>query len=416
MEVFLNFLKTFAIELVYLFAEMSPYLLLGFALAGILHVYFPKQKVAKYLGRKNLKSVVNAALLGIPLPLCSCGVIPTGISFNKNGASKGATVSFLISTPQTGVDSILVTYSLLGLPFALIRPVAAFITGIVGGEITNITDKTPEELYENEPEVPIKGNKFKAALNYAFVEFLQDIAQWLLIGLAIAAFIAAVIPNDFIGNNLSNPYLNMIIVLVASIPMYVCATGSVPIAAVLMMKGLSPGAAFVFLMAGPATNAATMTVIKQAMGSKALYAYLGSIIGGALLMGVFVDQLPAEWFVLPGMSMEGHNHDAITLGWFEWLSAGTLLLLILNGFRIQYIPKKLNLENMSANEKVFSVDGMTCNHCKATVEKNLSKLDKIESVQVDLATKTVHIKGENINSAIIEDKVKDLGYDYQGEK
>ncbi len=416
MEVFLNFIKTFAIELVYLFAEMAPYLLLGFALAGILHVYFPKQKIAKYLGRKNLKSVVNAALLGIPLPLCSCGVIPTGISFNKNGASKGATVSFLISTPQTGVDSILVTYSLLGLPFALIRPIAAFITGIVGGAITNSTDKTPVELFENEPETPVQGNKFKAALHYAFVEFLQDIAQWLLVGLAIAAFIAAIIPNDFIGNNLSNPYLNMLLVLVASIPMYVCATGSVPIAAVLMMKGLSPGAAFVFLMAGPATNAATMTVIKQAMGTKALYSYLASIIGGALLMGAVVEQFPVEWFMLPAMSLEGHDHSSISLGWFEWVSAGTLLLMILNGFRIQYFPKKINLDNMSANEKVFSVQGMTCNHCKSSVETNLSKLDKVDSVSVDLATKTVRIKGDNIDNTVIETAVKNLGFDYQGEK
>lgn len=416
MEVLLNFIKTFAIELVYLFAEMSPYLLLGFGLAGILHVYFPKQKIAKYLGRKNLTSVVNAAILGIPLPLCSCGVIPTGISFNKNGATKGATVSFLISTPQTGVDSILVTYSLLGLPFALIRPIAAFITGIVGGSITNATDDTPEELFENTTESPLKGNRFKSALQYAFVEFLQDIAQWLLLGLAIAALISAVIPNDFIGNNLSNPYLNMVIVLVASIPMYVCATGSVPIAAVLMMKGLSPGAAFVFLMAGPATNAATMTVIKQAMGSKALYAYLTSIIGGALVMGIFVDLLPVRWFMLPGMSMEGHDHNSIQLGWMEWTSAGTLLLLILNGFRIQYLPKKINIKNMSANEKVFSVDGMTCNHCKSSVETNLSKLEKINSVSVDLANKTVHIHGDNIDNSIIESVVKDLGFDYKGEK
>ena len=416
MDVFINFLKTFIIELVYLFAEMSPYLILGFALAGILHVYFPKQKVAKFLGRKNLTSVMNAAVLGIPLPLCSCGVIPTGISFNKNGASKGATVSFLISTPQTGVDSILVTYSLLGLPFALIRPIAAFITGIFGGAITNATDDTQEDLFENEPEVPIKGSKFKAAAHYAFVEFLQDIAQWLLIGLAIAAFISAIIPDGFIENHLSNPYINMLIVLVASIPMYVCATGSVPIAAVLMMKGLSPGAAFVFLMAGPATNAATMTVIKQAMGTKALVSYLSSIIGGALIMGVLVDQLPPEWFTLPGMSMEGHNHTELALGWFEWASAATLLLLILNGFRIQYIPKKLNLEHMNANEKVFSVDGMTCNHCKSSVETNLSKLDTIESVSVDLANKVVHIKGQNIDNSIIESTVTGLGYDFQGEK
>ena len=416
MQIIVDFLQKFFIELVYLFAEMAPYLILGFALAGILHVYFPKHKVAKYLGKKNLKSVVNAAILGIPLPLCSCGVIPTGISFNKNGASKGATVSFLISTPQTGVDSILVTYSLLGLPFALIRPIAAFITGIFGGAMTNATDDSKEDLFENEPEVEIKGSKIQTALNYAFVEFLQDIAKWLMIGLAIAAFISAIIPDGFIENHMSNPYLNMLIVLVASIPMYVCATGSVPIAAVLMMKGLSPGAAFVFLMAGPATNAATMTVIKQSMGTKALISYLSSIIGGALIMGIIINQLPPSWFVLPGLDLGGHNHDEMGLSWFSIASAIVLFILLLNGLRLQYIPKTIKLEDMADNEKVFTVEGMTCNHCKSSVEKNLAKLDKIEFVEVDLANNAVIIKGDNIDSAIIEEAVKDLGYDYKGEK
>lgn len=415
MSLITDFILKFMTELIVLFAEMAPYLLLGFALAGILHVYFPKHKVAKYLGRKNLKSVVNAAILGIPLPLCSCGVIPTGISFNKNGASKGATVSFLISTPQTGVDSILVTYSLLGLPFALIRPMAAFITGIVGGGLTNISDESKEDLFQDEPETPLKGTKIQTALHYAFVEFLQDIAKWLLIGLVIAAFISAIIPDGFIENYMSNPYLNMLIVLVASIPMYVCATGSVPIAAVLMMKGLSPGAAFVFLMAGPATNAATMTVIKQAMGNKALYSYLASIIGGALIMGIIINQLPPNWFLIPGMTTNTHDHDAMGLGWFSITSAIVLFILLLNGIRLQYFATGLKINTMNENEKVFSVDGMTCNHCKATVEKNLAKLDKIDFVEVDLANKAVVIKGENINNELIQNTIKDLGYDFKGQ-
>lgn len=416
MELLVDFIIKFGKEFIVLFAEMAPYLILGFALAGVLHVYFPKHKVAKYLGRKNLTSVINAALLGIPLPLCSCGVIPTGISFNKNGATKGATVSFLISTPQTGVDSLLVTYSLLGLPFALIRPVAAFITGIFGGALTNATDDSEENLFENEPELALKGSKIQTALHYAFVEFLQDIAKWLVVGLAIAAFISAIIPDGFIENNMSNPYLNMLIVLVASIPMYVCATGSVPIAAVLMMKGLSPGAAFVFLMAGPATNAATMTVIKQAMGTKALFSYVASIIGGALIMGVIINQLPASWFILPGFEAGAHDHESMELGWFSIASAITLLLLLLNGFRLQYIPTTIKIEDMAANEKVFTVEGMTCNHCKSSVEKNLAKLDKIEFVEVDLANKAVKITGENIDNSVIESAVNDLGYEYKGQK
>ena len=208
----------------------------------------------------------------------------------------------------------------------------------------------------------------------------------------------------------------MLIVLVASIPMYVCATGSVPIAAVLMMKGLSPGAAFVFLMAGPATNAATMTVIKQSMGTKALVSYLSSIIGGALIMGIVINLFPASWFLLPGMDMEGHNHSEMELGWFSIASAVVLFLLLLNGLRLQYLPKTINLENMGENEKVFMVEGMTCNHCKSSVEKNLSQLDKIDFVEVDLANNAVIVKGDKIDNSIIENTVKDLGFDYKGEK
>ena len=238
-----------------LFMEMAPYLVLGFLLAGVLHVFFPKHKVHKYLGGKNLKSVINASLVGIPLPLCSCGVIPTGVSFHKNGASKGASVSFLISTPQTGVDSILATYSLMGLPFAVIRPIVALITGIIGGVATNAVDESPVTEAPQSAVNEIKGNKFIAMLRYAFVDFLADIAKWLVIGLAIAAVITVMVPDSFFESYLSNPYLNMLLVLAASVPMYVCATGSIPVAMALLVKGISPGAAFVFLMAGPATNA-----------------------------------------------------------------------------------------------------------------------------------------------------------------
>jgi uncharacterized membrane protein YraQ (UPF0718 family) len=279
--------------------EMSPYLLLGFLIAGVLYVYFPQEKVIKYLGRNNWKSILNAALIGIPLPLCSCGVIPTGISFFKNGASRGSSVAFLISTPQTGVDSILATYSLLGLPLAIIRPVIALLTGLFGGMVTNSIDRRDQfnskQSKTGKQQMTSGREKISAMMSYAFVEFLQDISKWLIIGLLLAALMAVLIPDGFFTNYLSNEYLSMAIVLLASIPLYVCATGSVPIAAVLLMKGLSPGAAIVFLMAGPATNAATMTVIGNVMGRKTLISYMASIIGGAVFFGILVNEfLPRE--------------------------------------------------------------------------------------------------------------------------
>lgn len=274
--------------------EMSPYLLLGFLFAGLLHVFFPKRRINGLLGEKNSRSVINAALLGVPLPLCSCGVIPTGVSFYKNGASKGSSISFLISTPQTGIDSIMVTYSLLGLPFAIIRPVIALITGFFGGFLTNLTDKeTAEDKISNSLKANNEQQKDTTSNNpviklfrYAFVDFLQDISKWLVIGLLIAAVISVIVPDDFFAKHLGNGYWDMLIILLVSIPIYVCATASVPIAAILILKGISPGAALVFLMAGPATNAATITIINKVFGKKTLFVYLFSIITGALLFGI----------------------------------------------------------------------------------------------------------------------------------
>ena len=216
----LYYFKEYVVSLWNLTLEMSPYLLLGFFIAGLLYVYFPKQKVSKYLGKNNIKSVINAALLGVPLPLCSCGVIPTGISFYKNGASKGSCVSFLISTPQTGIDSIMVTYALLGWPLAVIKTIIALITGIIGGAITNSTEKKDpaNKIISDESSVKTETtNKVKSLLNYAFVEFLEDIAKWLIIGLLIAALMDVIIPEGFFTTYLGNEYVSMLVILIASI-------------------------------------------------------------------------------------------------------------------------------------------------------------------------------------------------------
>ncbi len=396
-----------------LFKEMAPYLMLGFLLAGALHVYFPRHKVSKYLGKGGWKSALNAALVGVPLPLCSCGVIPTGISFHKNGASKGAAVSFLISTPQTGVDSILITYSLMGLPFAIIRPIAAFLTGIIGGALTPDTDL--EGKADGVEEAPrVFKNRFLAMLKYAFVDFLQDIAKWLLIGLAIAAAITVLVPDSIFEQYLSNPYLNMVLVLVASVPMYVCATGSVPIAVALMMKGISPGAAFVFLMAGPATNAGTITVIGQSLGKKALFTYLATIITGALLFGFIINVfLPVEWFTV---FLPGGAHSHFMPHWLELSSSLVLLVLMIYGLVSPYFNFKSNhSKNQNTDmETTYSVNGMTCNHCKASVEKNVGAISGVKNVQVDLASKKVVIEAEGVSDEIIANTVNELGFEYSG--
>ena len=427
----MNYINNFGSEFLFILTEMAPYLLLGFVFAGLLHLLFPKKKVRKYMGQNNFRSILNAALLGVPLPLCSCGVIPTGISFYKHGASKASTVSFLISTPQTGVDSIFVTYSLLGLPFAIIRPIVAFVTGLFGGLITKRIDGSSAEIQpengDNSDVMP-KGvyPKLKEMFRYSFIEFLQDISNWLIIGLLIAALISVFVPNDFFADKLPNNFVGMLVILVIAIPVYICATASVPVAAVLMLKGLSPGAALVLLMAGPATNAATITMIGKVLGKKSLIGYLGAIITGALLAGLFIDYfLPPAWFKLSEhFGHMGHNHQEMLPMWLKAGSAILLSLLILNGYIQKYIKSgKIKKEAKASTAPMFDSDsittiqvgGMTCNHCKENVENSIRSVKGVEEVEVDLTTGIVNIKGKSFDIRKIRSGIKEIGYKIKGE-
>ena len=256
------------IEIVRLLNEMSPYLLLGFFLAGLMHAFIPAGCYTQHLSRPSFASVWKAALFGIPLPLCSCGVIPTAMSLHKEGASKGAVTAFLIATPQTGVDSIFATFSLMGLPFAIVRPVAALLTSVMGGFWVNVgerkTTDTANRVQEKSTDASPRSfaARMKTALNYAFVEMMEDIGKWLVIGMVVAGLITVFVPDSLFDAFRDNTVASMLLVLVISVPMYLCATGSIPIAVALMMKGLTPGAALVLLMAGPACNMASMLVVR----------------------------------------------------------------------------------------------------------------------------------------------------------
>lgn len=421
----MKYVGFFLKELYYLVLDMAPWLLLGFLIAGILHVVFPQGKINKLLGNSSMKSVLRAALIGIPLPLCSCGVIPTGISIHKNGASKGAAISFLISTPQTGIDSIMVTYSLLGLPFAIVRPIVALLTGLMGGAFTNKLEPAEpvvESVIENKADTGSdKKNPILEILRYAFVDFLEDIAKWLVIGLLIAALIAVVLPDDFFATYIQNDFLGMLIILVASIPLYVCATSSVPIAAVLMLKGISPGAALVFLMAGPATNAATISVIGNSMGRKTLIAYLGTLIVGSMLSGMFIDFfLPREWFTYALTQVhEGHEHGLLPF-WLQ-LSSGIAITLFMANIFLRRLIKKIRkssntkIETQVMGEIKVIVRGMTCNHCKMSVENNLKKIEGVDAISADVDDELVTIKGEGVDLDKIKEVVESIGYKYGGE-
>ena len=329
-------------EVLSLINEMSPYLLLGFFFAGVMHAFIPGMVYNRYLGGKGFKSVFYGALFGIPLPLCSCGVLPTAMSLRKQGASKGATASFLISTPETGVDSIIATYSVLGLPFAVIRPVAAFCNAIMGGWLINKFGDKDEVVpvdasaktcccHHKQEETHHEGflGKMREALRFGFVEMIEDIGKWLVIGLVIAGLITVFVPDEFFALFRGNTQLSMLLVLCIAIPMYICATGSIPIAVALMMKGLTPGAALVLLMAGPACNMASILVINKTLGRKSLVLYLVSIITMANLWGHVVDYLlPAEWFQM-ALSV-GRCCIEESTSWLNWSSTIVLGLLLLN--------------------------------------------------------------------------------------
>lgn len=449
-----NYIKAF----LDLFFEMAPYLLLGFLFAGILHGVFRSSSLARHLGKPGLGSSIKAALLGVPLPLCSCGVIPTGISLHKHGASKGATVSFLISTPQTGIDSIFATSALMGWPMALVRPIAAFLTGVVGGYFTDRGERNaprsatipsfrpaptgsqpllrPATLPNGSiigiqiaapvaapasascsnkdscscSSVPDLGapatsdslplswsERIREALRYGFIEMLSGIAKWLLIGLAVAALISLVVPDEFFARYLSNYWLSVAVVLLVSVPLYVCATGSIPVAMALMMKGLSPGVAFVFLMAGPATMASTIALVGKALGRKALAFYLASIIVGAVFFGFLIDTvLPSAWFILPMGHMGQHQHESLMPMWFQTTSGALLAGLLLYTFWERYKPVRTTAAlspEVPMITRTYAIETITCNNCKRHLEKDVGVLPGVVRVNADIASSTLTVEG-----------------------
>jgi uncharacterized membrane protein YraQ (UPF0718 family) len=280
-------------------ADAAPYLLFGFLAAGLIHGLVPTDLVARHLGRGRFLPVLKAALFGIPLPLCSCGVLPAAIGLRKKGASKGATVSFLVSTPETGVDSIALTYALMDPLMTLLRPVSAFFSAVVAGITENLFGKTNEPV-RVEPlpcgcvdeslasHVPLR-TRVRQGFRFAFRDLLGDLAPWLAAGFVLAGLISVLVPADFVSTHLGGGWLPRIVMLAVGIPLYMCATASTPIAAALLLKGLSPGAALVFLLAGPATNLASLTALAGTLGIGATARYLAAIGFSALVMGAMAD-------------------------------------------------------------------------------------------------------------------------------
>jgi len=338
----MEYITLFFSALLDLSNAMAPYILFGLIFAGFLHELVPDSIVKNHLGHDSIVSVIKSTIFGIPLPVCSCGVIPLAAGIKKSGASNGSTLSFLISTPITGVDSILATYGMFGWVFTIYRVVTSMIISIIAGILTNFYAKEQEvEEKPNEQEDSCsegsccsgtceeqKGNFLTRAFSYAFGTLLKDIASPLLVGLLVGALITVAVPENLSEILVEYNWLSYIIVLAIAVPMYVCATASLPIAAGLMLAGVSPGAAFVFLSAGPATNTVTIGVVKKMLGTTTLTIYLGTIIIGSIIFGLGLD------YLLSDVSISELVHMDEDFGIIAWTST-----FVLWSFVIYYMIK-----------------------------------------------------------------------------
>ena len=407
-------MKSFFWSLLTVVCEMAPYLLLGFLIAGILHVYVPQGFYRKYLSNGNKWAVLWAALLGIPLPLCSCGVIPTAIGLRHEKASKGAVASFLIATPQTGIDSILATFSLMGLGFAIIRPVAALVTGVCGGILVNrlVPEEDGEVRLRSSCHVE-RGNKLTRVLKYAYFQMIQDMGGRLVIGLLVAALIQVIVPEEFFLHFGKQPLLQMLLVLIVAVPMYICSTGSIPVAAALMMKGLSPGAALVMLMAGPAVNLASILVVRKAMGRRFTWIYLLVIVCFSILFGLIVNAIGLT--ITPMASADPCcGTDAAMPGTFKLICAILLTFLILFALTMKFF-ERFTHKAVDTDTAVYMVEGMHCSHCEAAVCRAVEEVPGVESARASASRKTLTIKGPAAEEAI-RSAVEKAGYTFKGKK
>jgi uncharacterized membrane protein YraQ (UPF0718 family) len=344
---------------------MAIYVLFGLLFAGILKQIIPDDFVIKHLGRGSVSSVVKATLFGIPLPVCSCSVIPLAQSLKKEGASKGAVQSFLISSPITGVDSILATFSFFGLIFTIFRVISSVIIAIIVGLIQNFVEKDEKPIKEDVPVSSCgctsscsstavkKSFSIKAAFSYAYVTLFVDMVKPLFIGLIFGALFTTLAPKEYTSLLFENQILTYIVIMLFSMPLYVCATASLPIAAALMMEGMSAGAAFIFLTAGPATSAITMSVVYKTLGKTSLIIYLSTIGVLSFLFGFGFDSFFSDVNIL---QFDLHNEETSLIS-----QIASLIMLFLMAY---YLIKPLLFKKKSESSSCCSSDSSSCSDVK----------------------------------------------------
>jgi uncharacterized membrane protein YraQ (UPF0718 family)/copper chaperone CopZ len=435
----MDLLLTFVAACWSVFAAMAPYLMLGFLVAGLLSVMISPRWIERHLGGDGLGQVFKASLFGVPLPLCSCGVIPVAASLRRHVASRGATTAFLLSTPQTGVDSIAVTYGLLGPFLAVVRPVAALVTGVFGGGLVQALNH--EETHEPTAPTAAEGPsctsgdcaqpsrdrpKIVEALEYGLVVLPRDIGKALIYGIVISGLIAAFVKPQALESYLGGGLLPMLAAIAVGIPLYVCATASTPIALAMIHAGLSPGAALVFLISGPATNTAALTTLWKVLGRRAAILYLLTVAIASLTTGLIVDGLigagglppsaliPAASAMADAGAHAGHEGG----GWFsvvELVSAFALIAVLINALRPRSrADEETTVEVAGEQTLELEIAGMRCNGCVQSVQRALSETPGVTSAEVRLDEGRALIRGNDFSSQELIKAVSSLGFEASG--
>ena len=377
--------------------ELAPWLFFGAIVSALLHKWLPTNFIKTQLS--GYTGIIKAVLLGVPLPLCSCGVIPAGMGLKKEGASDGSSIAFLISTPQTGVDSILVSAAFLGWPFALLKVVAATTTGIIGGVLTHISSdhRTPsEQTSPKEVAQPTWGDAWEHG-----VQLLRSIWGWLVVGIILSAALTSFVPKEVL-TAAPDGIASLFVALLISLPLYVCATASVPIAAALVTGGLPLSAALVFLMAGPASNMATIGSIYKTFGTKTTAIYLGTIIVGSMAFAWGFDFLLLSDHV---QSAHIHEHPL-------WKIPFAIALFVSFAyFAYEDFFKTNNGVHMNTDtpNRIFYVEGLHCSGCVSKLEKAVQNHDAVQSIHVTLETGEMNILGD-ISTEDLEAIVEPLGF------
>ncbi len=410
-------LSAFWGEFLRLTQEMAPYLFLGFGVAGLLHVFVPDSWVYRQLGRRSAWSVFKGAVLGAPLPLCSCGVLPVAASLKRSGASPPAVLSFLVATPVTGIDSILATYALLGGFLAVVRPAASVFIALLAGLVLLVlpADGGGKDGVVEAGTGAVRGSllrRLAVAADYAFNELMGGISRAVLVGLALGAAISLFVPADlvtrFSGASVWT-YLGMVAV---GTPLYICATGSIPIAAALLAKGLTPGAALAFLLAGPATNAVAIAVAQDLLGRRGLLVYLGTIVFGSVAVGYGTDLL-AGWLGILSAGEAAHHHHVAELGWFFQLSGWLLLAMLLFLALRPYVGRlRSALRPRSPGAVVLEVPEASCQNCARKISGTLQRLSPVAHVEVDLERRQVRIDlKSSVALSELQEELSRAGYE-----